>query len=395
MTEKKITPALAAAGAALIAALFFLVLKPVPGAHRYDLGLKLCLPLFLMFLIAELKPGWAFKRTVLVVVALAGLAVGIGSLVTLEKDSEIVQVYRTVFETMEQGGNPYVSGTIYHRDAGDRAVYGNFNYPPAEIWPYYLAYKLAGQWNAAVLVIAIILINALAAAVLGLAFRDVPFLKLLPYLIFIVFSEIKTNPGMTLLAASLIILVLRRTGPDRGPLIRLALAALLGLGLVTKFFIIPLAAVYYWQRLAAEKPRGWGRVAVEGSVTGLTALLVMLPYGPLNVVRSTILFNLVLKDRAVFTTFYPNVISGFTAWSGLDRLYPILAVLFLGAAVILSARKPVLKAMFWVSAVFLWVSSTPEPQYLPVMAALFLAAVLGLPLGRTSGAGGREAVKAS
>ncbi len=376
MARRERPLALAAAGAALVIVLAFLIFKPVPGGHHYDLGFKLCLPLFLFFFLFELKPGLAFKTWVLVIVAAAGLAIGAGSLATLKGDSEIVQVYRTVFEAVDSGANPYVSGTIFHRDADDKAVYGNFNYPPAEIYPYYLASKLAGQWNAAVLVISIILINMLACVILRFAFSEVSFLKLLPYFLFISFVEIKTNPGMTLLFAALIILVLRKMPPQGGRAARLALAVLFGLGLATKFFIIPLAAVYYWQRLTSEKAHSSWRVVMEGGITLLTALLTMLPYGVLNVVRSTIIFNLALKERAVFTTFYPNVLSGLATWAGLDKLYPFVAVALLGAAVLMSAKRPILEAMLWVSAVFLWVSSTPEPQYLPVMAALFLAALL-------------------
>lgn len=376
MAREKRPLALAAAGAALAVVLFFLIFEPVPGGHRYDLGLKLCLPLFLFFLLFELKPELAFKKWVLIIVAAAGLAIGAGSLATIERDSEIVQVYRTVFAAIDSGANPYVSGTIFHRDAEDRAVYGNFNYPPAEIYPYYLAAKLAGRWNASVLVISIILINVLACVILRFAFNEAPFIDLLPYFIFISLVEIKTNPGMTLLFAALIIFVLRKIRPEGDRAARLALAALFGLGLATKFFIIPLAAVYYWQRLTSGKARCFRRVVVEGGVTLLTVLLTMLPYGVLNVVRSTIIFNLALKERAVFTTFYPNVLSGLATLAGLDKLYPFLAVALLGAAVLISVKKPILEAMFWVSAVFLWVSSTPEPQYLPVMAALFLAVLL-------------------
>lgn len=376
MTRRQIPLQLIVAAACLAVALIFVILRPVAEGHRYDLTIKLCLPIFLFSCLLYLWPGYAFKKITLAILILAGLSVGSGSLATLDPDSEIVNVYRTVFQTMDRGENPYTSGTVYHRDADGKAVYGNFNYPPLEIYPYYLVWKITGCWNSVVLVITIMFINFLACLVLLTVFREVPVSFILPYLVFILLIEIKTNPSMTLLLSCLIILAVKKFTPDWNLKKRLITAGLFGLGLLTKFFVVPLAGVYYWKRIVREKEflsRPWqfmGEIALMIAVV----FLVVAPFGAWPVFKSTIIFNLALEERAVLTTFYPNVLSGLATWLGLKSLYPWLAVGLLAAAVIFSVRLKIFEAMFWTGAVFLWVASTPEPQYLPVAAALFLAA---------------------
>ena len=123
--------------AAFIVAVVLAVFRRVPDGHRYDLAVKLTLPILVLTWLFRLRPERAFGRTALVAVLLAGLGLGAFNLATLDRDSEIVNVYRTVFEALDEGRNPYDCGTIYHRDAEGNVVYGDFNYPPLEIYPYY------------------------------------------------------------------------------------------------------------------------------------------------------------------------------------------------------------------------------------------------------------------
>jgi hypothetical protein len=92
----------------------------------------------------------------------------------------------------------------------------------------------------------------------------------------------------------------------------------------------------------------------------------------------------VLSERAKLTTFYPNVLSGTLSWLGAPAAFPVLAVLLLGAAVLFSRRLPLLPAMFFTACVFLLVSPTPEPQYVPVM--LYLALCAHLPVAAEASA---------
>jgi hypothetical protein len=69
------------------------------------------------------------------------------------------------------------------------------------------------------------------------------------------------------------------------------------------------------------------------------------------------------------------------AWAGLARIFPVLAVGMLAIAVLLAPRFRILTAMLLATTVFLLVSPTPEPQYLPVVLLLFLGALLERGLG--------------
>lgn len=377
----------AAFGAAVVMAVF----RRVPDGHRYDLALKLTLPILVLTWLFRLRPERAFGRTALAVVLLAGLGLGAYNLATLDRDSEIVNVYRTVFETLDEGRNPYDCGTIYHRDTAGDVVYGDFNYPPLEIYPYYLARLVAGAWNSTVLTAAVLLINLAACCLLALALKEIPLKLLVPYLVLIMFTETKTNPSMTLLAACLILLLTAGLEAKPGLPGRLLLAAAFGLGLTTKFLVIPMAAAYYWHDLARDPRRRFLPVLLDGAVVLAAACLVTAPFGVWKVFKSTVLFNLFLKERAVMTTFYPNVLSGPLAWLKLESVFPAAAVLFLGAGVLAAPLFKTRSAMLFAVVAFLLAATTPEPQFLPVVTAFFLVSVLekktGEPLSGSDGGG--------
>jgi hypothetical protein len=112
------------------------------------------------------------------------------------------------------------------------------------------------------------------------------------------------------------------------------------------------------------------------------AALIMAPYGVAAVLKETILFNLVLKDRAAMTTFFPNVLSGPMTWAGVGELYPVAALVLLAASVLAASSLSLVSAMMAAAYTFLFVAATPEPQYLPVMLYLALFGVF-LELGKT------------
>ena len=91
---------------------------------------------------------------------------------------------------------------------------------------------------------------------------------------------------------------------------------------MTKFLIIPLMAAYYGHKVCWRKPATILRVVPDAAIALTVAALIMAPYGIAAVVKETILFNLILKDRAVMTTFFPNVLSGPMTWAGLGEIYP-------------------------------------------------------------------------
>ncbi len=354
--------------------LVLLLLKPVPGGRRYEYALILSLALTAIWFLFAAPARTFFGRKALLFVLFCGLVLGAVNLAVIRSDSEIVQAYATVFEAIEAGQNPYTSGTIYHEIEGYGRVLGNFNYPPLEIYPYYLAYRIAGTWNIAVLASAMILVQALCAAILFLMFPRLPPVLLLPFLPMIVLGEIKTNVAMTFLVAALLLWVIKRHSEAPRPFHRYAIAVLFGLGAMTKFLMLPLMAAYYAHEVDPKDSRSLGRTGVDLAIALATAVLVMAPFGVFAVVKNTALFNIVLEDRAILTTFYPNILSGPLAWLGLAKLYPFAAVALLALAIAASRKLGLFAAMLAASYTFLIVASTPEPQFLPVVIFLVVVA---------------------
>ena len=349
------------------------VLKPIPHAYRYDLALTLPLALALVWALYLAPPAWVFKKAVLAFVLVLGVGLGLRVLLTPDFNLELVRHYESVFKTMDAGGNPYTSGTIFHMGEGGRVVYGNFNYPPMEIYPYYLAYRLAGRWNSVVFTAAMVFLNALACLAFALMFPGVRRRYLLPYFLVFLFLEVKTNPAMTFLVTALVLLLARRGELRPRPGRRYAIAVLFGVGLLTKFLIIPLMAAYYWHGFDRRDLRSLGRVAVDSGIAVATATLLMLPFGAGAVLKNTILFNLVMKDRAALATFYPNALSGPLSWLHLAGLYPFAAVALLGLAVLAAPRLKLHTALLAAAYAFLLVATTPEPQYLAILLFIVLA----------------------
>jgi len=341
------------------------ILTPLQEGYRYDIAVKLSLSLFAIWLFYIFKPGWGFKKVIVILALAGGLGLGFGSLISINPHSEIVKVYQCVFEALDSGKNPYTSGTIYHdapvsqsaaapdgRTAGTTAgtrhhplrtepYFGNFNYPPLEIYPYYLGRLVAGTWNSTVLTAVILVLHGLACLVMVITFPGIPRKYLWAFFPLIMFTEIKTNPSMTLLITALILWLINRDREKPRPGNRYLIAVFFGVGLMTKFLVI----------------------------------LLMAPFGVAAVFKNTIMANLILKDRTVFATFFPNVLSGPLTWAGLDRLYPVAAVAILGAAIWMAPKLSMNSALLTAAFAFLFVAPTPEPQFVPVVLYVALAAL--------------------
>ena len=193
----------------------------------------------------------------------------------------------------------------------------------------------------------------------------------MPFFPLFLFTEIIVNSSMTFFVTALILFIVKKDQAEPQPAYRVLIAALFGVGLMTKFLIIPLMAAYYGCKVDWKKPATILRLVPDAAIALAVAVLIMAPYGVMAVLKETILFNLILKDRAVMTTFFPNVLSGPLTWAGLGDLYPLAALCLLAAAVLAASKLSLVSAMMAVTFTFLFVAATPEPQYLPVM--LYLA----------------------
>jgi hypothetical protein len=177
-----------------------------------------------------------------------------------------------------------------------------------------------------------------------------------------------------LLVTALVCWLIKNEEEAGSPGRELAIAVLFGLGLTAKFLILPLMAAYYAHQFDRRNPRSLVTLGVDALIALATPFLMMTPFGVANVLKNTLLFNAVLEDRAALTTFYPNVLSGPLAWAGLSGLYPFAAAALMILAVLAAPRLRVFSAMVTASVVFLVVAPTPEPQFLPALLFIVIAA---------------------
>lgn len=353
---------------------FLFFYRNIPHGHRYDLVLKLTLEILLVWLVYSYEPRWLGKKTMIILVLLAGLFLSIYQIKTVKPDPEIIETYKSVFKDLEEGRNPYTSGRIYHRDENGQVVYQNFNYPPLELYPYWLFYRMVKVWNPLILTVFLVSVQFLAGIIMLLTFKKIKKIYLLAFIPLLTFSEIKTNPAMTMLTVSAFIYLLYRRETNPSKLNGYLMAVFIGFAGLTKFFFVPLAMVYYLSRFDF---RHWARnvqIIKEALVSFVISMILMLPFGPWNIIKSTLIFNLNLGERNQVTTFYPNVISGLMYLLGKSGAYPMVSVVIFLLALAVATRLRPFTAMLFIGAVFLLVSPTPEPQYFGTMLLLALGA---------------------
>ena len=353
--------------------LFLFVARPLPSGHHYELALKLSLELLVVWLIYYLRPEFLNHKLILALILLAGLTLGFYQLTRPRPDPEIIETYESVFKDLEEGRNPYLSSRIYHRNGNDQVVYQNFNYPPLELYPYWLFYRLFHVWDMTSLSLFLMFIQLLAAIILVLTFRGSGHSYLLAFLPLLVFSEITTNPAMNMLLVSIFMALLYRQEKKPSTANRLLLAIVIGLGLNAKFFFIPLAATYYFWQLKLRDFKSWLRVGGQALLALAVSWLLMLPFGPLNVIKSTIFYNLNLGERNTYTTFYPNILSSFFYLIGQPQFYGPVAVLILFLVILFGPKLSLYTAFLLSGITFLLVAPTPEPQYFGTLLLLALA----------------------
>lgn len=357
----------------LLFSLFLFIARPLPSGHHYELALKLSLELLVVWLIYFLCPEFLNHKLILALILVAGLTLGFYQLTRPRPDPEITKTYESVFKDLEEGRNPYLSGRIYHRNGNDQIVYQNFNYPPLELYPYWLFYRLLHVWDLTSLSLFLIFIQLLAALILVLTFRSSGHRYLLAFLPLLVFSEITTNPAMNMLLVSIFMALLYRQERKPSSLNCLLLAIVIGLGLSAKFFFIPLAATYYFWQLKLRDLKSWLRVGGQALLSLAVSWLLMLPFGPLNVIKSTIFYNLNLGERNTYTAFYPNILSSFFYLIGQPQFYGPVAVLILFLVILFGPKLSLYTAFLLSGITFLLVAPTPEPQYFGTLLLLALA----------------------
>ncbi|KXA88822.1 hypothetical protein AKJ57_06270 [candidate division MSBL1 archaeon SCGC-AAA259A05] len=319
--------------------------------------------LFGFYLIYKFPSSFFFSRKflLLLVIAVPFLLVPV---LTANPDYEAVHTYRSLFDTLDQGKNPYTCDNIYHR-VDNEVVYGNFNYPPLEIPFYWLANLFLGSWNVWYMILMNFLVRFLICFLFMKTTPDLRHIQRLPfYLIFLLWgSEYPLTMTFLIVALLMYFLVKKTSVEKKGTPIRYV-PFLFVLGLLTKFFMIPIFfAFYYFYFFDLGKRK---KTVVHLALIALVGALLLLPFGIFNVLDSTALFNLNLSQRGAYTTFYPNVVSIFFDWMGSWLIYA-----FFGVGAFFSSLyffdDSLLKKIVYACMVFMIFMPTPEPQFLPIL----------------------------
>jgi len=295
---------------------------------------------------------------------------------TINPDAEIIHVYRSLFDALSSRKNPYSCPCIFHRAEFNKVVMGDFNYPPLEIWPYWLVYKATGMWNIGVFTATLIALQAAVCLVLWRTFPETSPLFFVPFFLIFAFFEVHTNVATSFLFVALILWAIKNDMAKPAGIYRYLLWIFFGMGLLTKFIVIPVFGAFIWHRVDLRRRETLIRAAVDLAAVLAIAAVFMAPFGVANVLKSTLLFNLNLDVRDQFTTFYPNGLSGVMTWMHARGVYPVVAVLALGAAILVAPKIGIFSAILAAATTFMFVSPTPEPQYIPVVLYIAVAAHL-------------------
>ncbi|MFN8121205.1 MAG: hypothetical protein U0237_02115 [Thermoleophilia bacterium] len=376
---------LALLAGATAAAVLLWCLRPIPAGAAYDLGVQVSGSLLLIWLVWTAGSAAVHRLGVLLAASAVGVVGGLVRALTLDPGAEVVGTYRTLFEALDAGRNPYTCGCVLHvTDGGVR--FGDFNYPPMELWPYRALEAVTGHWDVAVIAGATAALSAAGVALLFLAVPRDEATWLLPFMPLAVLWELRATVGMTMLLLGAVAAVLMLQARHPAGWHGWAVRGLFGIALLTKFAALPVFAGWWWWT-AVHRTRGARDAGRRARVSALrasaadlllplgVAWALLLPFGVSAVLRSTILFNGDLDRREELTTFYPNVVSGLMRVAGWDAVYPLVAVALVAAAVLIAPRLRLLEAMLLTLTVFLVAAPTPEPQFMPVALLLLLAAL--------------------
>lgn len=283
-----------------------------------------------------------------------------------DPEYESIYTYQSVFDSLDEGNNPYTSGTIYHR-VDDSVVLGNFNYPPMTIPFYWLAYLSLGTWDINLM----ILVNLLARVLVCMVFvKMTPKLRhyqRLPFYMFFLLLGTTYPLTMTFLIVSLIMYFLMRNDLSKRKSTTnkyLYLPVLFSLGLLTKFFVVPIFFAYFYHYFF--NLRKTGDAIKQIVLIGIVTSLILLPFGIMNVIDNTMLFNLNLGQRAGYATFYPNIVSGPFSWLDAELAYAFFAAIAFGFFLYIFDKNLVTKIVYTCMA-FMLLIPTPEPQYLVIL----------------------------
>ncbi|MHA2232361.1 MAG: hypothetical protein ACXAB4_07705 [Candidatus Hodarchaeales archaeon] len=278
-----------------------------------------------------------------------------------DSSQEIITFYRSIFETLDQGKNPYTSETIYHNAGGNR-VYTTCDYPPGEIPLYYLVFLLLDDWNASIYLTLHIIINGIACVIFHFSTPKISFKAKAPYFPIFLLLGIKQTVASVFLLLALILFVISRKLISNEELTakeRVVLILLFGIGLMMKYFIIPIFLAYFIHQVVHERKFEF---MIDLTLSLLIALLLTMPFGIFPVFESVYLSRSTPSEIEHFATYYPHITSAVFRFLDAEFFYPFFAVAIF-FSLIISLRRPLLEEFLLAAIVFLLIIPTPETQY--------------------------------
>ena len=367
----------------IILNLIIIFLEPVPEAV-YFLGSVIILPvvLFIIWTSRWISATDFFYNKLFRLWVIPFIISAIVLTVLVDRDAELVHVYRSLFSALSNGQNPYLDPVIYHRLANESVVYSRFNYPPGEIPLYLLVNTLLNEWNYGVLIFANLMLNVVVALVFTKKTPDLDWDAKLPYVFLLIVSNLHNSVSTTFLSVMMTSIILLEVDVNPTNVKRIGLILAISLGLLAKFFMLPFAVIYFWDRIVEK--REWSYF-IDAAMILSIVMLIIWPFGWFNVVQRTFLFNLDLSVRAEETTYFFNPISALFYFLNIKILYaPFVIILFL-TAIIATRHLPLLNRLVLVLTFCLLLFPTPENQFVgSVLGLLILSKVYELRFNSSS-----------
>ncbi|MCH8907520.1 MAG: hypothetical protein IH840_10560 [Candidatus Heimdallarchaeota archaeon] len=349
--------------------------KPVQGATYNYLSLIVLLTVAWVYYNLNYITSYNFfKNSYLRLWILFLLVRQILILIFLDVDSELVYVYQTLFEALEDGVNPYEESVIYHRLSDESTTLERFNYPPGEILFYWIGYKILGFWNYGVILLVNLIVNVLAIFLIHIKTKHFPLDQKLLYFVFLIIINLHNSVSTTFLAITIVgLLLFDLEQLDQSKPRRILLVFIFSFGLLSKFYLIPVVGLYYWYRIVEKRQFEY---LIYGFANLLLVLALILPFGIYTVIDSTILFNLDLDVRGELTSYYPNPLSILFYLVDLKSAYAVTSVIIMFTAVLSTRNIELLDRLVVILSLSLLIFPTPEDQYFgSLIVLLFLVKI--------------------
>jgi hypothetical protein len=232
---------------------------------------------------------------------------------------------------VSHGGNPYVDKVIPRFDTkygiDTKVDFGTYNYLPVDLMVYAGLHRAFGFLGSPMW---FVVSNLMLWSVAFAAFYEFVNIKLRGYIPFagtcILFYSFD-NAALTALLMVASIYALKKLRSDKAGMVSIMI---MGLAVLTKAYaIVPFIVLFLWlfgEQLRIRRAGESIRIVTAGVASAAVGVLVMIPFGVMNVLNSAVFFHLSSVDRAGTSV-------GGTVLAELAMGSPYYAYLAIGAVV--------------------------------------------------------------